>query len=61
MTDLLYVSYDKNEKTGETGIVVGRDLGNGEHAILKMELDDKADVLYQVLTNQSVKIKEVSY
>ena len=60
MTDLLYVSFDKNEKTGETGLCVGRQTGKGEHAILKMVLDEQAELLYKVLTDQSIKVREVS-
>lgn len=60
MQDLLYVSFDKKEKNGEVGICVGRHLKDGDHEILKMELDEQAELLYKVLTNQSVKIREVS-
>lgn len=60
MTDLLYVSFDKNEKTGETGLCVGRQTGKEEHTILKMVLDEQAELLYKVLTNQSIKVREVS-
>ncbi len=60
MQDLLYVSFDKKEKNGEVGICVARHLKDGVHEILKMELDEQAELLYKVLTNQSVKIREVS-
>jgi len=57
MTDLLYVSFDKNEKNGEVGLCVGRANDDGSHTILKMELDEQAEILYKILTDQSVKIK----
>ena len=57
MEDLLYVSFEKNEKNGETGLCVGRTNKDGSHTILKMELDEQAEILYKVLTGQSVKIK----
>lgn len=57
MEDLLYVSFDKNEKNGETGLCVGRVNEDGSHTILKMELDEQAEILYKVLTDQSVKFK----
>ena len=55
MTDLLYVSFDKNEKNGEVGLCVGRANDDGSHTILKMELDDQAEILYRLLTEQMTK------
>lgn len=55
MEDLLYVSFDKNEKNGETGLCVGRVNDDGSHSILKMELDEQAEILYKILTDQSIK------
>ena len=60
MQDLLYVSFEKNEKNGETGICIVRNLKDGDCECVKMELDEQAELLYKVLTNQSVKIREVS-
>ena len=57
MEDLLYISFEKNEKNGETGLCVGRVNDDGSHTILKMELDEQAEMLYKVLTDQSVKFK----
>ena len=55
MTDLLYVSFDKNEKNGEVGICIGREYKDGNYKILKMELDEQAEILYQLLTEQMTK------
>ena len=55
MEDLLYVSFEKNDKNGETGLCVGRTNKDGSHTILKMELDDQAEILYKILTDQSIK------
>ena len=60
MQDLLYVSFEKNEKNGETGICIVRNLKDGDCECLKMELDKQAELLYKVLTDQSVKIKETT-
>lgn len=60
MQDLLHVSFEKNEKNGETGICIIRPSKNKNVNVLKMELDEQAELLYKVLTNQSVKIREVS-
>ena len=57
MEDLLYVSFDKNEKNGEVGLCVGRANDDGSHTILKMVLDEQAEILYRILTDQSVKFK----
>lgn len=57
MTDLLYVSFDKNEKNGEVGLCVGRVNDDGSHKILKMELDEQAEILYKILTDQSIKVR----
>jgi len=59
MTDLLYVSYDNDEKRNEIGICIGRINETGKHEILKMELDEQAEVLYKVLTDQSIKIDKL--
>lgn len=55
MTDLLYISYDKKESNGESGLCVGRVDADGSHSILKMELDKQADILYKLLTDQTAK------
>ena len=55
MTDLLYVSFDKNEKNGEVGLCVCRVNDDGRQTILKMELDDQAEILYRLLTEQMTK------
>ena len=60
MQDLLHVSFEKNEKNGETGICIIRHSKSKNVNVLKMELDEQAELLYKVLTNQSVKIREVS-
>jgi len=60
MTDLLYVSYDKNEKNNETGLCVGRVGKNGLTDILKMVLDDEAEILYKLLTDQTLKVDKLN-
>lgn len=55
MIDLLYVSFDKDEKNGETGICIGRKKDDGSHVVLKIELDEQAEILYRLLTEQSTK------
>jgi hypothetical protein len=60
MQDLLYVSFDKNPKTGETGICVGRVINKDEHKILTMYLDHDAEVLYKLLTEQGA-LREVQH
>ena len=57
MTDFLIVSFDKNEKTNEVGICVARQTKTKTN-VLKMELDEQAELLYKALTDQSFKIKE---
>lgn len=58
MQDLLYVSFDKNPKTGETGICVGRVINKDEHKILTMYFDHDAEILYTLLTKQGA-LREV--
>ncbi len=55
MQDLLYVSFDKDEKKNECGICIGRQNEDGSHTILKMELDEQAEILYKLLTEQGTK------
>lgn len=58
MNDILLISYDANERNGETGICVSRlnsDNPNGH--ILKMELDEDAKILYSALTQQDYKVQ----
>jgi len=61
MTDFLIVSFNKKEETNEVGICVARQTQkkDGTHTnVLKMELDEQAELLYKALTDQSFKIKE---
>lgn len=58
MQDLLYISYDDSEKD-MTGVCIGRRNKDGSHSILKMELGEQAELIYKLLTEQSVKIKEL--
>lgn len=60
MQDLLYVSFDKDPKTGETGICVGRQISKEEHKILVMYLDHDAETLYKLLTEQGA-LREVQH
>lgn len=57
MTDLLYVSFDKDEKRNETGMYIGRPNEDGSHTILNMLLDKDAELLYKVLTTPNMKLK----
>lgn len=57
MTDFLIVSFDKDKKTNEVGICVARQTKTKTN-VLKMELDEQAELLYRALTDQSFKIKE---
>lgn len=59
MQDLLYVSFDKDEKKNEIGLCVGRPNADHSHTILKMVLDDKAETLYKILTEQEVDARPV--
>lgn len=58
MTDFLMVSFDKDEKTNEVGICVARQT-KAKTNVLKMELDEQAELLYKALTDQSFKITEL--
>lgn len=61
MTDFLIVSFDKKEETNEVGICVARQTKakDGTHtSVLKVELDEQAELLYRALTDQGFKIKE---
>jgi hypothetical protein len=58
MNDLLYISYDDSEKD-MIGVCIGRPNKDGSHSILKMELGEQAELIYKLLTEQSVKIKEL--
>lgn len=51
----LIVTYDNEQK----GICVSTTNEVGKISMLKMELDEQAELLYKVLTKQSVKIKEI--
>lgn len=57
MTDLLFVSYDFDEKKNEKGICIVRKNKDGSHTLLKMLLDDEAENLYRVITEQSLKFE----
>ena len=59
MTDLLTISYDYDERRNEKGIVVAR-VKNNSCEVLKMLLDDKAEMLYKILIEQDTdfEIKE---
>lgn len=53
--DRLEVMYDKDEK----GIVITRTDAQGNIEMLKADLDDQADMIYRVLTDQSIKIDKL--
>jgi hypothetical protein len=56
MTDGLYVFFDKDEKRNEVGLTVSRIKKNREVVdIIKMELDEQAEILYRLLTEQMTK------
>ena len=58
ISDTLTVTFDSN-LDDEAGICVSR-VVNGEVTVLKIELGEQADILYQLLTEQMAKaeIKE---
>lgn len=58
MTDFLMVSFDKDEKTNEVGICVVRQT-KAKTNVLKMELDEQAELLYRALIDQDFKITEL--
>jgi len=60
MTDFLYISYDKDEKTNASGICIGRMSKKGITTILKMCLDEEADILYKLLTDQTLKVNKLN-
>jgi len=51
--DILTVSFDSSPKD-KSALCVVRRIGN-EVTVLKMELDDQADILYRLLTEQMEK------
>ena len=59
MIDLLYVSYDKDKKRNETGLVVSRRNKDGTSEILNIALHDEADNLYKLLTNHMIEVEKI--
>ena len=57
MTDFLVVGYDFDEKKNEKGICVSRQTQDGSYTLLKMLLDDEAEKLYRIITEQSLKFE----
>ena len=57
MTDFLVVGYDFDEKKNEKGICISRQNKDGSYALLKMLLDDEAEKLYRIITEQSLKFE----
>ena len=55
MTDGLYVFFDRDEKRNETGLTVSRIKNKEVVDIIKMELDEQAEILYRLLTEQMTK------
>lgn len=53
LSDTLTVTFDNSTGDGP-GICIGR-VVNGKTTILKMELDEQADILYHLLTDQTAK------
>ena len=51
MQDLLYVSFDKDEKNNKCGICIVRRTKDN-YRVLKMALDEQAEILYKLLTEQ---------
>lgn len=55
MEELLFVSFDNNERKDECGLCVFKRHKNGKIEVLKMEFDEQAKILYKLLTDQSTK------
>ena len=55
MEEILFVSFDNNERKDECGLCVFKRHENGKIEVLKMELDEQAKILYKLLTDQSTK------
>ena len=60
MTDGLYVFFDRDEKRNEVGLTVSRIKNKEVVDIIKMELDEQAEILYRLLTEQMTKAAIVS-
>lgn len=60
MTDGLYVFFDRDEKTNKTGLSVWRIKNKEISNLIKMELDEQAEILYRLLTEQMTKAAIVS-
>ena len=58
MKDKLFVTYDKDERRNETGLCVGRETDD-KVEILKMVLDEEADKMYMLLTDQQTKVDTI--
>ena len=54
MTDKLFVTYTKDDEG--IGLCVGREK-DGHVQILKMVLDEEADKLYELITNQIATLR----
>ena len=57
MTDNLFVGYDFDERRNEKGICIRRKNQDGSYTVLKMLLDDEAEKLYRIITEQSLKFE----
>ena len=53
LSDTLTVTFDNSTGDGP-GICISR-VTNGKINVLKMELDEQADILYRLLTDQTAK------
>jgi activator of 2-hydroxyglutaryl-CoA dehydratase len=60
MIDFLYVSYEFIEENGKTGLCIGREKENGNHEILKVLLDERAQIIYNILTSTNSKEEEAA-
>ncbi len=49
MEEILFVSFDNNERKDECGLCVFKKHKNGKIEVLKMELDEQAKILYKLL------------
>lgn len=54
MEDLLFVSFEKSARD-PSGMCVSRKHPDGDITVLKMEVGEQADILYQLLTEQMTK------
>ena len=60
MTDVLTVTYDIDEKKNEKGICIVRvEKEKASYNVIKMALDEEAETLYKLITDQTFHTKSL--